>query len=205
MLKNEEMLVKRSQNGDLEAFEELIAPYQQKIYNLAYRLLGNYHDASDAAQEVMLKLYRSLGGFRGEAAFSTWLYRVTINACNDYLLKLSRRKENSLDELIQTDKGELAKDIPDYGAIPENNYLDQELAQFLQGLIMSLPEEYRIVMVLREIEGLSYLEIQDYLSISLGTVKSRINRARRLLRKKILQNTEQYPEFLRLMDIREVK
>lgn len=202
---SEEVLIKRSKKGDMAAFEELITPHQQRIYNLAYRMVGNPHDASDIAQEAIIKIYRGLGGFRGEAAFSTWVYRITTNACRDLLIKNNHRRESSLNEYILTEEGEISKEIADYSALPEHGYLEQERAAYLQKLILALPEEYRIALVLREIQGLSYLEIQAALNISLGTVKSRISRGRQALKRKILADAEHFPEILCLLGERRAK
>lgn len=188
---SEKTLIKNSQNGDVKAFEELIAAYQKQIYNIAYRLIGNYHDASDMTQETIIKIFRSIGGYRGEAAFSTWIYRITVNTCRDELNRRQRKKETSYD----SDDGEVFVEIPDYSSIPENIIEKQRIRQYLEELILSLSPEYRIVMVLREQNGFSYQEISDYLNLSIGTVKSRINRARRSLQRKILQDAEQYPEI----------
>lgn len=188
---SEKTLIKNSQNGDVKAFEELIAAYQKQIYNIAFRLIGNYHDASDMAQETIIKIFRSIGGYRGEAAFSTWIYRITVNTCRDELNRRQRKKETSYD----SDDGEVFVEIPDYSSIPENIMEKERIRQYLEELILSLSPEYRIVMVLREQNGFSYQEISDYLNLSIGTVKSRINRARRSLQRKILQDAEQYPEI----------
>ena len=201
----DEMLIKRSQKGDIDAFEQLIAGYQQKIFNIAYRYIGNYHDAADISQEIILKIYRSLPRFRGDASFSTWVYRISINACHDYAAKCRDQRQKSLDSFVQTLDGDLSLEIADLSSMPENNYISKEKCAYLQKLIIGLPEEYRVIIILREIEGLSYTEIEDCLKLPLGTVKSRINRAREALRKKIVQSAEQYPEFSRLIIQKEAK
>ena len=188
---SEKILITKSQDGDVRAFEELIAAYQKQIYNIAYRLIGNYHDASDMTQETIIKIFRSIRGYRGEASFSTWIYRITVNTCRDELSKRQRKKENSYD----IEDGEVFNELADYSSIPENILENERIRQYLEKLILSLSPEYRIVMVLREQSGFSYQEIAEYLNISIGTVKSRINRARKSLQRKILNDAEQYPEI----------
>ena len=187
----EKELITKSQDGDVAAFEALIAAYQKQIYNIAYRLIGNYHDASDMTQETIIKIYRSIRGYRGDAAFSTWIYRITVNTCRDELSKRQRKKEN----LCDGEEGEVFNGLVDYSSIPENIIEQERVKQYLEDLILSLSSEYRIVIVLREISGFSYQEIADYLNISIGTVKSRINRARRCLQQKIKEEAELYPEI----------
>ena len=195
MLDNTAELVSRSQAGDIDAFEELIAKYQSKIFNIAYRLAGNPHDASDLAQEALIKIYRSIGSFRGEAAFSTWAYHIMTNVYRDYLRKKNRRAEDFLDNPIDTGESEMQREVADSTYDPEILYENTELGQYLQALINSMNDEYKIVIVLREQMGYSYEEIAQQLELPLGTVKSRINRARQYLQKKIRADREQYPEI----------
>lgn len=195
MLDNTAELVSRSQAGDIDAFEELIAKYQSKIFNIAYRLAGNPHDASDLAQEALIKIYRSIGSFRGEAAFSTWAYHIMTNVYRDYLRKKNRRAEDFLDNPIDTGESEMQREVADSTYDPELLYENTELGQYLQALINSMNDEYKIVIVLREQMGYSYEEIAQQLELPLGTVKSRINRARQYLQKKIRADREQYPEI----------
>jgi len=192
-------LICRSQKGDIDAFEQLISAYQQKIYNTAYRMMGNYHDASDVAQEAIIKVYKALSGFRREASFGTWVYHITANTCRDEIRRQYRAHESSLDECILTDSGEITKEIADCSHMPEQVLGEKEVEEYLQTLINALNPEYRMVMVLREQLGLSYQEIADSLDISMGTVKSRINRGRRALREKILADKEHYPDLMRLV------
>lgn len=195
MMDNTADLVSRSQAGDIDAFEELIAKYQSKIFNIAYRLAGNPHDASDLAQEALIKIYRSIGSFRGEAAFSTWAYHIMTNVYRDYLRKKNRRAEDFLDNPIDTGESEMQREVADSTYDPEILYENTELGQYLQALINSMNDEYKIVIVLREQLGYSYEEIAQQLELPLGTVKSRINRARQYLQKKIRADREQYPEI----------
>jgi len=195
MADNTAELVSKSQAGDIAAFEELIAKYQSKIYNIAYRLSGNPHDASDLAQEALIKIYRSIGSFRGEAAFSTWAYHIMTNVYRDHLRKKSRRAEDFLDNPIDTGESEMTREVADSTYDPEILYENSELGQYLQSLINGMHDEYKIVIILREQMGYSYEEIAQQLDLPLGTVKSRINRARQYLQKKIKEDREQYPKI----------
>jgi RNA polymerase sigma-70 factor (ECF subfamily) len=196
MSAQEDLLIKKGKEGDVAAFEELIIAYQQRIYNTAYRLLGNTYDASDMAQEAIIKIYRALPGFRGDSSFSTWIYRITVNVCRDELARKYRHMESSLDEYIMTENGEMRREIADFSRLPEDLAQNKELGEYLQALIDSLSPEYRLVIVMREYLYFSYQEIADALAISIGTVKSRINRARKILRQKIKADAEHYPHLL---------
>ena len=190
MLVSDEELVKRSKLGDAEAFEQLIARHQQKVYNIAYRLMGNPHDAGDLAQEALIKVYKSIGKFRGEASFSTWLYHIISNVCRDEMRKRSRHPVSFLDEPVVTEDGTLEKEVADLRGSPETAFEQKESDAFIQQLISTLNPEYRVVIVMREMMGFTYEEIAGELHISLGTVKSRINRARKYLKERILAERE---------------
>lgn len=178
-------LIKKSQQGDIEAFEKLIVSHEKKVYNIAYRYMGNREEAEDLAQEAFIRVYRAINGFRGEAAFSTWLYHIVSNVCRDALRKNLRRVEDSLDCAVTTEKGELQREVADWSMSPEPIYENHELGEFIQGLINQLTPEYKAVIIMREIQEMSYEEIAAALDCSLGTVKSRLSRARKALRNKI--------------------
>ncbi len=199
MLPDEKTLITKSQKGDLSAFEELIAAYQQKIYNLVFRYIGNYHDASDMTQEVIIRIYKALPGFRGEASFSTWMYHIVSNVCYDELRRRSKHPQNSLHEDIITESGEIIRDLADASPSLESAYEEKETSEYMQELISRLPDEYRWAILLREMSGFSYLEIAQQLHISIGTVKSRINRARKYLQKQIIADAEHNPEIMSLL------
>ncbi len=183
-------LIMRSQKGDIEAFEELISLHQQQVFTMAYRFMGNYEDASDLAQEALLRAYKSIDKFRLDASFKTWIYRIVANVCCDEIRRRQRRAEVSLNEPIITEKGEIRREQGDNSRSPENIYLQKEQAEYLQQLISSLAPEYRITLVMRDIQGFSYQEIAEKLGCSLGTVKSRLSRARRVLRDRIVGREE---------------
>jgi RNA polymerase sigma-70 factor (ECF subfamily) len=181
----EEDLITRSQNGDIDAFEELVAKYERKVYAVAYRFMGNQEDASDLTQEAFLKAYQSLKSFRQEASFSTWICRIVSNVCRDQLRKTKKNGHSSLDEDVWLEDGSVKKQLRDERPTPDEFYERKELKEYLQGLINNLNPDYKMVVVLRDIQGYSYEEIAEILDCSLGTVKSRLNRARKALREQI--------------------
>jgi RNA polymerase sigma-70 factor (ECF subfamily) len=187
----DELLVERAKRGDTEAFEQLTSQYYRKVYNFAYRSTGNPEDASDIAQEALLRAFLSLPEFRGDSSFQTWLMRITQNACLDELRKRKRRKVTSLDEPLEMDDGEMDRQwaVADAAESPEQALERLENQRAIQESINRLDEEYRVVVVMRDILGYSYQEIAEALGINLGTVKSRLNRARNAL-KEMLTNLE---------------
>lgn len=181
----DELLVERAKRGNVEAFEQLIGQYEKKVYHVAFRLTGNHEDASDVAQEAFVRVYTSLPEFRGDSSFSTWLFRIVQNVCWDELRKRKRQRLTSLDETVSGEDGEIAKQIAaDATDGPELALERIETQRVIQESISELDEEYRIVVVMRDIQGYSYNEISDALGINLGTVKSRLNRARNALKEK---------------------
>lgn len=184
----EEQLLQKSLSGDTRAFEELVAQYQGKVYALAFRYMGNEEDASDMAQEALLKAYRSLRLFKGNSSFGTWLYRITTNVCLDELRRRKRRiVPLSLDEpLAMRDGEEVDKEIADQSPGADILYEQKEFSDYIQNLLDELRPEHKTAIVLRDVMELSYEEIASTLDCSLGTVKSRISRARDMLRKKLV-------------------
>ena len=172
-------LIERFKRGDQSSFEYIVQTYQDRIYNLCRYLLGHPQDAEDAAQDVFVKAYRKLKDFRPESSLYTWLYRIGVNTCLDH--KKKSRPEPLKDE-------SLAEDLPSAEPSPERSYQSQEIGRAINSALEQLSKNSRAVIVLKEIEGLSYEEIAEVLHISIGTVKSRISRTReelrRLLRKK---------------------
>ncbi len=164
---DEKQLIISAKNGDKAAFEQLILQYQSKVYNLAYKLLSNYTDASDAAQDAFLKLYKSLGSFREQSSLSTWIYRITYNVCVDRMRQIKRTPVSDYDE-----------SLADTSASPEAYAINNENKQIIYDAINKLPYEYRAAVILRDINGHSYDEIAYILGCSTRTVNSRINRRR---------------------------
>lgn len=175
LMMNDELLIQRFQEGNSEAFNELAARYQEKLHRMAYRMLGSHHDAMDAVQEILLRLLRSLPSFRGEAKFSTWLYRLASNTIIDYRRRLYRREPDlPLEFDLQIEGPNTDPDSMCEAAFKEY-LIDQGLKQ--------LPEAQRLLVVLRDREGLANQEVADILGIDIGTLKSRLHRARGALRR----------------------
>ena len=184
MLKESEM-VRMAQAGSEQAFESLVTAYERKIYTLAYRYTGNEQDALDICQEVFIRVYRSISGFKEESAFSTWIYRIASNICIDY----SRKKQGkgTVPLYFQGEDGEeMAMEIPDPAEGPEAALDRRELRGDIERALSYLTEEHRQIVLLRDISGLSYGEIGEALAMPEGTVKSRLARARLNLRKILL-------------------
>lgn len=170
-------LVRRVQAGDKSAFDVLVLKYQQKVINLVTRYVHDHHIAMDVAQESFIKAYRGLKNFRGDSAFYTWLYRISINTAKNHLVSKSRRMpDDDIDaqDAEQYDGGGMLRDL----ATPENEMLTEEIRTTLTAAIEALPDDLRIAITLRELEGLSYEEISDAMDCPIGTVRSRIFRAR---------------------------
>ena len=178
-----ELLVKRAQKGDSVALEELLFAYEKRVYSTAYRYMGNEADAYDMAQEALIKIYKRIKAFKGDSSFSSWIYRITVNTCLDGLRK-TKKNVVSLEASIES--GVSFKD--NSNATPEESVLRVELAGDIQKAIKTLSSDHKSVVILRDINGLSYEEVAECLSVSVGTVKSRISRARQRL-KEILINT----------------
>jgi RNA polymerase sigma-70 factor (ECF subfamily) len=190
----EKLLVARTKKGDVAAFEELINGYEKKAYNIAYRMMSNEEDAKDMAQEAFIKIYKSIKGFREESSFSTWLYRIVTNTCLDELRKRKRSETVPLEINFQNDKGTAHIEIGADKETPEDICERIEKRQLIHNAIDSLNEDYKTVIILRDIQGFGYAEIASILNCSLGTVKSRINRARNMLKEKLRYQLELYNE-----------
>lgn len=183
----ERALIDRVLSGETDAFEPLVAENQKQVYHLALRMLENPEDASDAAQEVFLRAYRSLDSFRAESRFSVWLYRLTSNICIDMLRAQRRRQTFSLS--VGEEEGEVQElEIPDRRFSPETALERAQLREAVRQGLDKLALEYREVLVLREIQGLSYEEIGQVLGLETGTVKSRLFRGRQKLCKILLED-----------------
>ncbi len=188
----DEELVRDFLAGDASAFEELATRYQPAVMNMAYRLLGNRSDAADVCQEVFVLLLRKLGSFRGEAKFSTWLYRVSLNACHDYARK--SRRNISLSESPGDDLPEMEQRLADDGLdAPEASMERAEVQKAVREAVARLPYKFKEIIYLHDISGYNYKEVAEILDISLGTVKSRLNRARNRLALELRDYWEQSP------------
>ncbi|MFN8493713.1 MAG: sigma-70 family RNA polymerase sigma factor [Caldilineaceae bacterium] len=176
---DEGVLIRRAQQGDVAAFEALINLHAQPVYNLALRVLRQPEEAEDLAQETFLRAWRGLVRFRGEARFSTWLYRIALNLCYNHLPRLQQ-------ELATLTSDEAALDLPDQRAEVSTHLLSTELAAFLHHAIDELPESYRLLITLRHLHEMSYNDIADLTGLPLGTVKTGIYRARLLLKEQLM-------------------
>lgn len=181
-------------DGDVNAFETLVKEYEKNVYNLALRMTGNSEDAADMSQEAFIKAYNSLSSFRGDSKFSVWLYRIVSNVCLDYLRSRTRKPTVSLS--TENDDGEEVElDIADESQSPEL-LLDRSLTRdAVRRGLAALPPDHREILLLREIQGLSYEEIATALGLEAGTVKSRIFRARKKLCSFLIKDGN-IPEFV---------
>lgn len=174
--------------GDREAFNALVAKYQTQVFNTAYGMLSDYEDASDAAQEVFIKVYRSIASFRGQSSLTTWIYRICANVCSDTLRKRQRR---GIHLSIDADDDENpASKLPSDEPTPAERLEQTERQRLVREAVDSLRPEYKEIIVLSDMEQLSYEETAKILRCPVGTVKSRLNRARNALRKKLSENRE---------------
>ena len=174
---DEKELILRCQRGDESAFEALIRAHEKRVYTLCRRMCRNEDDALEAAQDAFLAVWRGIGTFRADAAFSTWLYRLATNACLDLL-----RREKKRGGDVSLDGGELPLDPADGAPPPEEAVLRADTRRMVREALDALPDDYRQILLLRETEQLSYQEIAVVTGLELGTVKSRISRARQALR-----------------------
>lgn len=178
----EQELIQAARWGDQSAFAQLVTANQAMVYSLAYRMTGNPEDAADLTQEAFLNAWRGLGRFDGRSSFSTWLYRLTSNACIDFLRREKRRVALSMTLDEPEEDGERQADLPDDRYSPQRELERREAAEAVRRGLAALSPEHREVLILRELEGLSYTEIAQALDLEEGTVKSRISRARLALR-----------------------
>ena len=179
----EQQWIAQARQGDQDAFAQLVYLYEKRIYALALRMCGNPEDAAEAAQEAFLAAWQGLPFFRGEASFSTWLYRLASNSCVDLLRREGRHRQAAGPSL---DDEAVSPSVPDPGPGPQETAERRELRRQIEAGLAALSPEHRQVLILREIQQLSYDEISRILELDLGTVKSRISRGRRQLRNFLL-------------------
>jgi len=177
-------LVIRVQRGDKKAFDLLVLKYQQKIANLVSRYIRDPHEVLDVTQEAFIKAYRAIPKFRGDSAFYTWLYRIAINTAKNYLVAQGRRPPADDVEAETAEQMDVGVRLKEMGT-PENHVLSDEITATVQQAIDDLPEDLRTAIILRELEGLSYEEIANAMSCPVGTVRSRIFRAREAIDKRL--------------------
>jgi len=177
-------LVRRVQLGDKSAFDLLVTKYQHKIVHLVNRYVKDPSEAQDVAQDTFIKAYKALGDFRGDSAFYTWLYRIAINTAKNYLLSRSRRHSDYEVDMQDAEQIENAVQLKDIET-PEHLLMNEQLIHVIKSAIERLPEEMRIAITLREFEGMSYEEIAEAMDCPIGTVRSRIFRAREAIDEKL--------------------
>ena len=193
---DEASLIKQAQDGDVSAYNTLVLHYQDRVYNLAYRIISEPDAAADATQEAFISAYKALRRFRG-GNFKAWLMRIVTNACYDELRRRKRRPQSSLDEL--TELNESSPLLVSQNTLgPEDHQQNVELVQAIQRCLEELTDEQRTAAVLCDVEGYDYSEIADIMSTSLGTVKSRLSRARAKLRDCLQATAELLPAEYRL-------
>ena len=174
----EAKIIRAVVDGNTNAFEDLVLEYQKQVYHITLKMTGNEEDAFDLSQETFLKAYRSLSGFRGESSFGSWIYRLASNLCIDFLRKNTRQGGGQLISLDEEEEERRPRELPDLRYEPQSALEKKEMRQKVQEGLQRLPHEQRLILVMRDVEGFSYQEISDALKIELGTVKSRIYRAR---------------------------
>jgi RNA polymerase sigma-70 factor (ECF subfamily) len=179
---DEALLIVRAQKNDSAAIEALIYAYEKRVYNIAFRFMGNEADAWDMAQESLIKIYKSVSSFKSRSSFSSWVYRLTANTCLDGLRK-RKKAPLSLDHTVES--GASYEDASN--PLPEDYALKAERSKDIQKALDKLSSDHKAVIILRDISGLSYEEIAESLGLSIGTVKSRINRGRAKLKELLIQ------------------
>lgn len=187
---NEASLIKRIKSGDAEAFSELVYAYEKKAFNFTYRMLKDTHLAEDATQEAFLRVFDKIDTFRGNSSFSTWFYTILNNICLDILRKKSRQADTISIGQTDSDNEEYELQIEDSSPGPYEQLQKKSAIELLEKALVKLSDEHRSIIILRDINGLEYDEIAKILGISLGTVKSRLSRARLALKNILEDNKE---------------
>jgi RNA polymerase sigma factor (sigma-70 family) len=197
---DEEALIAKAQQGDVQAFNRLVLIYQDAVYNVAFRVAGEPDMAADATQDAFISAFHNLGSFRG-GSFKAWLMRIVTNACYDEFRRRKRRPLSSLDEISEINESAPILSSDEIG--PEAHQQQAELVEAIERCLQTLPDDQRIAAVLCDVEGYDYNEIAEIMSISLGTVKSRISRARSKLRDCLQSVRELLPWEYRLSSMEE--
>ncbi len=179
------VLVNQAREGDVQAFEKLVRQYDRQVFRIAQHITQNREDAEDVVQDAFLKAYEKLNQFQGNSKFYTWLVRITVNEALMRLRKRRTGKMVSIDEDVQTEEGSMPRDLADWSPDPEALYGQSEMAEILRKTIQGLPPGFRVVFVLRDVEGLSTDETAEMLGLSVPAVKSRLLRARLQLRERL--------------------
>ncbi len=189
---SETEIIRLCRQGDRNAFNELVEQYQNQVINIAYSMLSDREDAYDAAQEVFIKVYRNISGFKGKSSLSTWIYRIVSNVCNDMLRRRQRRVNSVSMNASGGDDEQQDMDIEDSTPTPEERLEISEQHRILRQALSELSDKNREIITLCDIEQMRYEEIAEILKCPVGTVKSRLNRARAELKKNLLKNKEHF-------------
>ena len=200
---DDDELIVRSQRGDVDAFNQLVLRYQQTMFGVIYRTLGDYDAAADVTQDAFISAFRGIQSYRGGSSFRAWLLRIGSNAACDHWRRVQRRPAESLEALTEDEEAQSVSALAALATAgvegnPEERVLTQELQELIQQSIQQLPLDQRVAMVLCDIEGLSYEEIAAATQATMGTVRSRISRARAKLRGYLYQHKELLPGNYRL-------
>lgn len=188
LFEDDKVLIKAFQSGDKKTFDRLLLGHINRVFNLCYRFMSDYEEANDCAQETFIKVYRSLNGFEFQSSFSTWLYRIAVNTCKNRLKSAeyrNRMQTFKIGENKELNNNSYTGEIADQSLSPVTLLDKKETEALIQSAIDSLPEEQKEIIVLRDIEGFSYEEIADITDNELGTVKSKLSRARGTLKEKL--------------------
>ena len=180
--------VRAVQAGDMTAFDQLVIKHKDKLFNMVYWLLGDYQEANDCSQEIFIKVFRSIKKFRFQSSFSTWLYRIAVNTCKNRIKSSAfrwKKRTVSLENPKRSKQDNRSYEIRNGSPSPENSLERKEQIMLIQKAVKALPQEQNQVIVLRDIQGLSYKEIADITGLNLGTVKSRLARARLELKNRL--------------------
>lgn len=187
---DDSVLIERSQKGDRQAFDTLIRKHEKRAYQYAYRLTSNPEEAGDVVADAFVRVYSALHNFKGQSAFTTWLYRILTNCFLDMRKKERSRPSTSLEAALQTDEGDLERQVEDDKPTPLDEAERSERERAIEGAVSLLPEYQRAMITMYHVETLSYEEIAEALDLPIGTVKSRLNRARLSLRELLVSDEE---------------
>ncbi len=200
----EKKLIELSVGGDIEAFETLIQSHQKKVYNIALRMTKNPDDAQELSQDAFVRAFTSISKFRGDSKFSTWMYRITVNVCTDFLRKRNKTISLSIEQGAAVGEDERPLQIEEDGPGPSELSEKKQLKELVRDAMDSLSDEHREVLVLRDLMDMPYKDISNTLNVNEGTIKSRINRARENLKKIITQRQELFQDYVVKFDRRGV-
>ncbi len=182
----DDIILKEAQSGSIKAFEKIVYKFERLVYNIAFKMLKNPEDASDLSQEALIKIYKNLNKCQDASVLKAWVCRITTNACIDEIRKRKGKTYESLDFEIEHEEGDFTKEYKSSEEGPEQVLINKELRIDIAKAIDKLAPSYRALIVLRDVEGLSYLELAEITESNLGTVKSRLSRARNMLKKIII-------------------